>query len=73
MTDPETGHLAPTESHERENPGIEDLNVSFSAYSDAGESSVTIENCSKFPNFESKETAFFEAVKEGDRIVIIGA
>lgn len=73
MIDPDTGHLAPTESHERDNPGIEDLNVLFSALSEDEESSVTRENSSMFPRRERRETAFFEELRHGERMVMIGA
>ena len=73
MTDPDIGHLAPTESHDRDNPGIEDLNVLFNALSEEDGSSLTRETSSMFPRRESRETAFFEAFKHGERIVIIGA
>jgi hypothetical protein len=74
MMDPDIGHLAPTESHERDKPGIEDLNVLFSsALSEDEESSVTRENSSMFPRRERRETAFFEEFRHGERIVMIGA
>ena len=73
MTDPDIGHLAPTESHERDSPGIEEFNVLFRVLWEDEESSVTTDNSSMFPRRESSETAFFEAVRHGERIVIIGA
>jgi hypothetical protein len=73
MIDPDSGHLAPTDSHERDNPGMGDLNALFSALSEDEVSSVTKETFSMFPSRESSETAFFEAARHGERIVIIGA
>jgi len=71
-TESDIGHLVATESHERDNPGMEDLNVLLRALSDDEKSSVARQTSSIFPRRDSKEMAFFEAGRLGERMVSIG-